>query len=244
MQSRIYRKACLLAVLLLMTASAGCAPDTIPEENDYPEPEENEPVEEETVALPELDIPEGSVKDALYHRISRRDYTGDFLDLNQVGILVWSAGGLGVDAVSGATRTAPSAGATYPLDIYLVAGMVEGLETGVYRYEHQSHALEPVAMGDRRAELASAALDQQLIAEAPVSVVLVAHYERTTARYGERGERYVHMDAGYASQGIHLVVEELDLGTVAIGAFDDADTAVILETAGDPLMIMPVGVPR
>lgn len=245
------QKVLILVSMIILAAglpvfTGGCAPEVLPEENTDAAADlgQNMCNAEDIIILPGLVIENKTVPGAINERISRRAFSADGLDLEQVGILLWSAGGIGVDGVSGATRTIPSAGATYPLDTYLVAGTVDGLEAGVYRYDHQGHALALVAGGDRREQLAGAALDQQFIAEAPVSICLVAHYERTTGRYGERGKRYVHMDAGYASQNIYLVAEELGLGTVAIGAFDDHKTADILETTGDPLMIMPVGLPR
>ncbi len=205
--------------------------------------EENDLVTNELVELPDPQVGEQTVSAALYERVSRRRFTGDSLSLDIVGELLWAAGGINVEGITGATRTAPSAGGTYALDHYLVAGDVDDLAAGIYRYDHEQHALEMVGIGDGRSELASAALDQQFIADAPLSVVMAAHYGRTTATYGERGERYVHMESGYASQNIHLICEELGLGTVAIGAFEDDLVAEIIATDGAPLMIMPVGVP-
>ena len=240
-----------LAMLLiagLTVLIGGCAPDEPPNYNETviedvdDDLNDNEKFHEQDIKLPDPGLDRVSVSEALYERTSRRNFTPEGLDLNQVGSLLWAAGGVGVDGASGATRTAPSAGGTYPLDIYLVTGIkTEGIIVGVYHYDHESHALVPVAAGDRREQLAASALGQDFIAEAPVNIVLVAHYERTTGRYGDRGERYVHMDAGYASQNVYLMAEELGLGTVAVGAFDDAGIAAILETTGAPLKIMPVG---
>jgi len=230
--------------ILLIIGGVSCAPEVDPAVDDEPVVNEadNNAVNE-LVELPDPIIDDQTVSGALYERVSRRDYTGDSLDLAAAGELLWAAGGVNVDGVTGATRTAPSAGGTYALDHYLVAGNVEDLEAGIYRYNHEQHTLEKVTSGDKRSELASAALDQQFIADAPLNVVMAAYYERTTATYGERGERYVHMETGYASQNVHLIAEELNLGTVAIGAFEDELVAEILETDGEPLMIMPVGVP-
>jgi len=238
----------VLMIVGLSVPTGGCAPDEPPDHNETviedvdDDLNDNEQFHEQDLKLPDPGLDRVSVSEALYERTSRRNFSPEGLDLNQVGNLLWAAGGVGVDGVSGATRTAPSAGGTYPLDIYLVAGIkIEGIEAGVYRYDHEGHALVPAAAGDRRGQLAASALGQGFIAEAPANIVLVAYYERTTGRYGDRGERYVHMDAGYASQNIYLMAEELGLGTVAVGAFDDAGIAAILETAGAPLKIMPVG---
>jgi len=244
----------IVTIFLLMGVAvgfSGCASQVLPDENeDVPvDPAENglandPPEVDEEVSLPEPGVYEKTVSGALHDRISVRDFSEEKLNLSQVGNLLWAAGGLGIDAVSGATRTAPSAGGTYPLDLYLVAGAVERLEAGVYRYNHENHSLLPVAAEDRRDQLARAALGQQFVADAPVNIVMVAHYERTTRVYGERGERYVHMDVGYGSQNIHLMAEELNLGTVAVGAFYDDEVAEIIATTGAPLLIMPVGIPE
>lgn len=193
--------------------------------------------------LPRPYLEEGSVAKALYERVSIRSYSDDALELTDAAALLWSAGGLNVDGETGPTRTSPSAGAAYPLDFYLVAGNVQNLTPGIYRYDHMNHKLDPVVAEDRSSQLAEAALGQQFIADAPASIVIVAYFERSTGRYGERGERYVYMDTGYASQSIHLLAVELGLGTVAVGAFDDEEVAAVLETDGAPLKIMPVGKP-
>lgn len=218
-------------------------PVEITEENIYAEDLNNDELDVNDLALPAPVREDGSVAEALYRRVSQRSYSGDALTLEQAAALLWAAGGLNVDGETGPTRTSPSAGGAYPLDFYLVAGNVKDLSPGIYRYDYLNHDLVPVAEGDRRGELAEAALNQSFIAEAPAALVFVAHFERSTGRYGERGERYVLMDTGYASQSVYLQAVELGLGTVAIGAFDDAGVAALLETDGDPLKIMPVGRP-
>ncbi len=243
MEKNVIQMVGLILTALMVIGVSGCNAESVPGNNDFSETNVNGPANEGTVALPYPPVKEGSVAEALYSRVSRRDFSGEALLLSQVGSLVWSAGGVGIDGVSGPTRTSPSAGGTYPLDLYLVAGAVEGLKPGIYRYDHSNHSLEVVVLEDRRQLLAEAALGQSFIADAPIVIALVAHYERTTARYGERGERYVYMDAGYASQSIYLQAEEMELGTVAVGAFDDAEVAGVLSTEGEPLLIMPVGQP-
>ncbi|MEM4430658.1 MAG: SagB/ThcOx family dehydrogenase, partial [Thermofilaceae archaeon] len=149
-------------------------------------------------------------------------------------------------------RTAPSAGATYPLEVYVVIGekgVRSGsgyLEAGVYRYNPFRHSLTLVRRGDARRELWEASWRQDWVRDAPVSIVICAVYERTTSRYGERGVRYVILEAGHVGQNIYLMATALNLGTVAIGAFDDAAVArAISARAGEaPLYVYPVGVPR
>ena len=121
----------------------------------------------------------------------------------------------------------------------------EGLQAGIYRYDSWSHKLSRTAAGDRRAELGVAALDQDGIADAAAVIVLAAVYARTTAKYGERGIRYVHMEVGAAAQNVYLQAAALDLGTVFIGAFDDGAVSMLLELEADeyPLCLLPVGRP-
>jgi SagB-type dehydrogenase family enzyme len=179
-----------------------------------------------------------TVEQALWHRRSVRAFTDESLTVGQVGQLLWAAQGLN----KGATRrTAPSAGATYPMELYVVARWVEGLKSGIYHYRFDSHALEPTRAGDLREELAAAALNQRSIATAPAVLVLAADYSRTAKRYGERTTRYVHMEAGHVGENVHLQCEALDLGTVMIGAFDDGRVKKLLGIQEEPLYIMPVG---
>ena len=144
-------------------------------------------------------------------------------------------------------RASPSAGATYPLEIYVVVGNngVKGLAPGVYRYQPHSHSLVLVKKGDVREELYSACLNQEWIRDAPVVLVIAADYERTTRVYGERGIRYVHMEVGHVGQNIYLEATALGLGTVAVGAFYDDEVRVIIGAPENhhPLYVMPVGVP-
>ncbi len=182
-----------------------------------------------------------SLERAIFERVSRRNFSGSPLELDQAAQLLWAAQGTGIDGATGASRTAPSAGATHPMKIYLVAGEVDGLDPGVYRYRYDEHSLVKKVSGDLRQSLASAALNQQFISTAPASIVLAADYDRTTTRYGDRGIRYVHMEVGHITQNIHLQCEALSLGGVAVGAFNDHKVKELLMLEVDPLMIFPIG---
>lgn len=140
-------------------------------------------------------------------------------------------------------RTAPSAGALYPLELYLVAGEVRALAPGIYRYVPGKHQLEPVATGDLRRQLCAAALAQECVAAGAAVFVFTAVERRTTRKYGPRGVRYVHIEVGHAAQNLALQATALGLGTVTVGAFDDAAVACLLQLpAGEaPLYLMPVG---
>ena len=230
-------QACIrTGVLTLLLLLAGCA---IPFINSIPTGES----ESETfVLLPGPQQQSGtSIEKALQTRRSIREFSTDSVSLDKIAQLLWAA--QGVTAERG-YRTVPSAGALYPLEIYLVAGEVSALEQGIYRYLPAEHALVLVARGDPRAELQAAALHQEAIGNAPVLIVIAAQYDRTTGKYGQRGVRYVHIETGCAAQNIYLQTVPLGLGTVLIGAFHDQDVVEILDMPPDhqPLAIMPVGV--
>jgi SagB-type dehydrogenase family enzyme len=197
---------------------------------------------------PEIDLPDPqlsgdmSVEQALHERRSLRAYRHAPLTLAELSQLLWAAQGI---THPNGWRTAASAGALYPLELLVVVGNVTGLETGVYRYSPERHTLTLTLPGDQRAALSAAALGQESVALGAVVLALAGVYERTSGRYGERGQQYVHMEVGIASQNIHLQAVALELGTVFIGAFDDAQVQAILGLAADerPLCLMPVGRP-
>jgi SagB-type dehydrogenase family enzyme len=155
----------------------------------------------------------------------------------ELGQLLWAAQGQN-DAREG-RRTAPSAGALYPLVVYTATGQ------GLFRYLFEPHALERVASDDLRGELAAAALGQDEIARAPCVFVFAAVLARTTRKYGERGVRYAHMEAGHAAQNVLLTAAALGLAAYPVGAFDDVRVAALLRMGrGEaPLYIVPAGAP-
>ena len=181
-----------------------------------------------------------SVEEALQGRRSVRAYSLDPLTVAEVSQLLWAAQGL---THPNGLRTAPSAGALYPLDIYLLAGNVTGLPVGIYKYQPRDHTVFQIGTGDKRQDLYEAALRQSSVKDAPIVLVICAVYERTTGKYGQRGIRYVDMEVGHAAQNIYLQSESLDLGTVFIGAFYDDDVKAILQMSEEalPLGLMPVG---
>lgn len=183
-----------------------------------------------------------SLEAALAQRRSVRSYKDKTLSLAQVARLLWAAQG---QTHPSGFRTAPSAGATYPLELYVAAGDVEGLEPGVYRYRPKDHTLILLRAGDVRRAVARASFGQDWAADAAALFIIAADFKRTTGRYGDRGEGYVFMEAGCASQNIALEAVALGLGSVIVGAFDDAGVkaAAGLPEKERPLLYMPVGVP-
>lgn len=193
----------------------------------------------DTLGLPAADTV-GTVpfERVLFRRRSVRSFSDAGLGIAEVAQLLWAAQGR-THGQSG--RVAPSAGGTYPMELYLVAGKVAGLRAGVYHYLPDEHAVRSLRFGDARRDLARVAFGQRAIVAAPAVVVLACDYSRTTSRYGERGVRYTHMEAGHVGQNVHLESEALGLGTVMIGAFDDDSVKSVLGITQDPLYIMPVG---
>lgn len=181
-----------------------------------------------------------SVEAAMRTRRSVREYDRAPLTLGEVSQLLWAA--QGVSHPEG-LRTAPSAGALYPLRVYIVVGQVEGLGSGVYRYRSREHSLVEVAEGDRRRDLAAAALGQEQVEHCAAVIVVSAVYDRVVGKYGRRGFCYTHIEAGMVAENVHLQVAGLGLGTVVVGAFEDDEVRSIVGMAPneEPLVLMPVG---
>jgi len=204
------------------------------------------------LSLPQLKG-EVSLEETILRRRAVRRYRREPLDLSQLSQILWSA--QGITGTRG-FRAAPSAGATYPLEIFVFVGKrgiiaseakqpPEELQAGIYHYEVDSHSLSLHTSGDLRPDLARAALDEEFIVKAPVDIVICALYHRTSYRYGSRGERYVHMEVGHVGENIHLQAVALGLATVEVGAFHDEEVRNVLgvDEQIKPLYIMPVGKP-
>jgi SagB-type dehydrogenase family enzyme len=217
-----------LAVAILLAVVAGCAAP--------PPAPPGQAGEGDVIVLP-TPLLEGplSLEEAILGRRSVRAYGDQPLTLGEISQLLWSA--QGVTDPRG-FRTAPSAGALYPLELYLV------LAEGVYHYEESVHQLTSIQQGDVRADLCEAALGQDAVRDAPAVVVITAVYARTISKYGsERGPQYVHLEAGHAAQNLLLQAVSLELGAVPIGAFYDQQVQEVLGIPADhqPLYLIPVG---
>jgi SagB-type dehydrogenase family enzyme len=183
-----------------------------------------------------------SLEKTLLRRRSVREFSTMRLELWQISQLAWAAQGI---TSADLHRTAPSAGALFPLEIYVAVGNVIGLVPGIYKYGIRDHDLVQWLPGDKRRQICEAALNQDSILKAPAVFIVSAIYERTTAKYGERGIRYAHMEAGHAAQNLLLQVVALSLGAVLVGAFDDLEVKRILNLKKQeaPLYLIPVGKP-
>jgi SagB-type dehydrogenase family enzyme len=192
-----------------------------------------------------------SLEETILKRRAVRRYRREPLDLSQLSQILWSAQGI---TGTREFRAAPSAGATYPLEIFVFVGkqgviareakqVPKELQPGIYHYEADSHSLSLHKPADLRPDLARATLDQEFIIDAPVDIIICALYHRTSYRYGRRGERYVHMEVGHVGENIHLQAVALGLATVEVGAFHDEEVSKVLgvEEQIKPLYIMPLG---
>jgi SagB-type dehydrogenase family enzyme len=173
----------------------------------------------------------------MVQRRSVREFDPTPLALDELGQLLWAAQGMTHER---GYRTAPSAGALYPLEIYVAT------QEAVFHYDPQGHSMTVVRRDDSRAALYDASGKQAAVRQAPAVLIVTAVYERIEAKYGPtRGPRYVHLEAGHAAQNLLLQAVALGLGAVPIGAFDDAEVQGVLGIPSDhePLYLIPVGSP-
>lgn len=230
------KKLIVLVISVAIISGSGCV--TLQNDREEPVPVAEHNAE---IKLPEPKYDsETSIEEALLERRSIREYKDEPMTLSEVSQLLWAAQGI---TDPRGFRTAPSAGATFPLEVYVVVGDVNNLSEGIYKYKPHEHELERVVEGDKRVELCDAALGQRCVEEGAIVIVFSAVYERTTGRYGDRGVRYVHMEVGHAAQDVYLQAVSLNLGTVVVGAFSDDEVKKIINMPDEerPLYIMPVG---
>jgi len=210
---------------------------------------------EKMIMLPEVSHDGAvSVESAIQNRRSMRHFTAEPVSVQELAQLLWA--GQGMSEVleepppgfrnwewKGGYRTAPSAGALYPLELYLVVGTADGIDPGVYRYAPLEHGLVKTEDGDLREALWDAALRQAAIREAPVTILIAGVIERTAVKYGERAEQYVHIEVGAAAENMFLQAGALGLGALFIGAFDDEAVPRAFGFPGDldVFGLMPVG---
>jgi SagB-type dehydrogenase family enzyme len=213
----------LLVFALLFSAALSCGQPAV-------EGSTAAPVE---IALPAPDtIGKVPVEQALAKRRSVRQFAPEDLTLSQIGQLCWAA--QGITEPTHGLRTAPSAMAAYPLDLYVVKS------DGVFRYLPQGHKLIKLSGEDKRAAIST----QASVGAAPVVFVMVGVMSRT-ARFGPRAERFVAIEAGHVGQNLHLQAVALGLGSVSVGGFQDADVvkALDLPEGQTPFYVIPVGKP-
>lgn len=212
-------------LLLTLTAFASCSGNP----------------ENTIIQLPDMEQDSGiTLVETIDARRSVRNFTEDSITLPELARILHSAQGITSER---GFRAAPSAGATYPLSVFVIAENVDDLEPGIYRFLPRENTLMTVKTGNFLHDLALASLGQRCISSAPAAIAIAADYSITTSVYGDRGVMYVNMEAGHVSQNIYLQCTAIELGTVAVGAFIDMEVADLLNLEENeiPLYIMPVG---
>jgi SagB-type dehydrogenase family enzyme len=220
----------LLGLFALAASMIGC--DQIPGPGAAP----SEP-RIATALPPPTQAGETSLEEVLTRRRSVREFSDQPLTPAELGQLLWAAQGFTNERGS---RTAPSAGALYPLEVYVATA------DGVFHYDPQRHRLLVSSLDDARPRIYEAALKQEPLRQAPALFIVTGIYERTAQKYGaERSPRYVHLEAGHAAQNLLLQAVALDLGAVPIGAFHDQQILQVLGLSADytPFYLIPVGHP-
>ncbi|MBM3326474.1 MAG: SagB/ThcOx family dehydrogenase [Calditrichaeota bacterium] len=184
-----------------------------------------------------------SIEDALARRRSIRDFKSQPVPIQQISQMLWAAQGF---TSPDGRRTAPSAGALYPLEIYTIVWSAEGLKPGIYHYipGFKEHYLEVVSEGDFHAALTTVVRGQECVNRAAMAFVIAGIVERTAVKYGDRARRYVLIEVGHAAQNIHLQAIAIGLGSVPVGAFDDKELQKLLRTDAEPFYVIPIGYPK
>lgn len=176
-----------------------------------------------------------SLEEVIKNRRSERRLSDKELTLETISQLLWACQGV-TDKKSG-FRSAPSAGATYPLEVYIIG------PSGFFHYLPDTHSIERLDKRDLREALSAASFGQRFVKDASLDIVICAEFDRTTGRYGKRGENYVYIEVGHAAQNVHLEAVAEGLGSVPVGAFSDKQVQELLKLPKElvPVYIIPVG---
>ena len=196
------------------------------------------------VKLPKPEYRGMILEDAIEQRRSVRNYSKKPITTAQLSQLLFAAQGITGKIYGQPLRSAPSAGALYPFEIYVVVNNVQDLQRGIYHYSVLDHALELVKAGDFRRKITDAGLEQEMLGDAAVTFVLSAIFDRLRHKYGERGFRYAYIEAGHISQNIYLQSVSLGLGSVCVGAFLDDKVNQLIDVDGRKeaaIYLHPVG---
>jgi SagB-type dehydrogenase family enzyme len=186
----------------------------------------------ERIRLPKPSFKGMTLEDAILKRRSVREYTSRPLTILELSQLLFSAQGVTGEAYGTLLRTAPSAGALYPIEVYAIVNSVDGLRKGIYHYSVRDHSIALIREGEFGKSAMNGALKQEMMRDAGVVFVISAIFDRVRSKYGERGYRYAYMEAGHVSQNIYLQATSLGLGSVVVGAFIDDDINELIGVDG------------
>jgi SagB-type dehydrogenase family enzyme len=199
------------------------------------------------IKLPKIiDMKTQSFHQAILSRQSIRDFSQKPLSLEQLSYLIWASTGIQRKQKGFAFRTAPSAGALYPIETYIVINKVEEIPPGVYHYNISDHYLEELKKGDYRSVITEAALNQPMCYTAAAVFIWTAIFNRSKCKYGQRAYRYIYLDAGHIAQNLALSASSIHLGTCQIAALYDDQVNKIIDVDGvteSTIYLSVVGVP-
>jgi SagB-type dehydrogenase family enzyme len=198
------------------------------------------------IELPKPKAAPAPLHELLMNRKSVRDFADTPISTEQLSYLLWASTGIQRRERGHEFRTAPSAGARYPIETYIAANSVQGLPTGLYHYAIQQHLLEELKQGDCGKAVADAALGQSMCQDAAAVFIWTAVFQRTSWRYGQRAYRYVYLDAGHIAANLALAAVAAGLGSCQIGALYDDEINTIIGVGGTDetvLYMSAVGVP-
>ena len=188
----------------------------------------------------EVDFPQADLREIIEKRKTLRRYSDDFLTKEELSGLLWLTQGIKAVTKRPVTlRTVPSAGARHAFETYLLVNRVDGLTHGLYRYMPVEHGLLEMDMTERIAErVTHGCYDQSQVRASAVTFLWVVVTDRMTWRYGERGYRYLHLDAGHVCQNLYLASEAIGCGVCAIAAFDDEELNRVLDLDGESMWVI------
>lgn len=189
--------------------------------------------ESSLIELPPVVAPrEAQLDEVLRERGSVRDFSSGLVSAGQLSYLLWASAGIRTRESGHEFRTAPSAGALYPIETYIVTNNVADIESGLYHYSVRKHSLELLKQGALGANIAAAAMDQEMCADAAVVFAWTAIFARSSWKYKQRAYRYVYLDAGHIAQNLALASVALGLGSCQVGALYDEEVDAILGVDG------------
>lgn len=195
-------------------------------------------MQQDIISLPEPRLgSDVSIEESMYNRRSIRDFTDENLSLEELSQLLFASQGI----TDGTHRTVPSAGALYPIEIYVLVDNVQNISPGFYHYVPDTHSLQYVSSSSIKAEIPAKAYYQLWMEDSAADIVIAADYSRTEQKYGRMAEKYVHMEVGHAAQNIYLQAYALGLGTTMVAGFENAKMKKLMGIEYMPLAIMPVG---
>lgn len=183
---------------------------------------------------------------AILNRRSIRDFSKKPLSKEQLSYLIWASTGLQRKERGFEYRTAPSAGALYPIETYVVINNVKNIAQGVYHYNIESNHLEEIKKGDYRSAIAEAALNQPMCYHAAAVFIWTAIFNRSKCKYGQRAYRYIYLDAGHIAENLALSATSINLGTCQVAALYDDEVNQIIDIDGiteSTIYLSVVGVP-